>query len=205
MHRRLFSVPRAALSLDAGVLAGALTALLGAPGLALLAAWIVASGSVLTWVWRISWPCDADATKALAEAEPKARDTDAAILFSAVVGLAVVVAALVHAPARFGRTSVILGLVAVALCWALVNTVFAFKYARLYYLDTDGGIDFNQSAPPAYSDFAYLAFTVGMSFAISDTNLASTRIRKVALAHALLSYTFGTGVLAVAINLVTSL
>jgi uncharacterized membrane protein len=205
MQRRLFSVPRAALSLDAGVVAGAATALLGAPGLAPLVAWVVASGIVLTWVWWISWPCDATATKGLAEEEPKARDTDAAILIAAVVGLAVVVVALVRPSERFPVASVILSLVAVVFAWALVNTVFAFKYARYYYLDTDGGIDFNQTEPPAYSDFAYLAFTVGMSYAISDTNVASTQIRKVALGHALLSYTFGTGVLAVAINLITNL
>ena len=69
----------------------------------------------------------------------------------------------------------------------------------------EGGIDFKNVAAPTYSDFAYLAFTVGMSFAVSETEPTTTRIRRVALGHALLSYTFGTGVLAVAINLVTNL
>jgi len=97
--------------------------------------------------------------------------------------------------------------VSVTLSWALVNTVFAFKYARLYYVDEPdaGGIDFRQEDPPTYSDFAYLAFTVGMSFAVSETEPTCTRIRRVAMGHALLSYAFGTGVLAVAINLVTNL
>ena len=93
----------------------------------------------------------------------------------------------------------------VLLSWCLVNTVFAFKYARLYYSDGDGGIDFKQPDPPAYSDFAYLAFTVGMSFAVSDTEPTATAVRRVALVHALLSYGFGTGILAVAVNLVTNL
>jgi uncharacterized membrane protein len=53
----------------------------------------------------------------------------------------------------------------VILSWALVNTVFALKYARRYYSGGDGGIEFGQEDPPAYSDFAYVAFTVGMSFA----------------------------------------
>ena len=103
--------------------------------------------------------------------------------------------------------SVLLSVLSVALSWALVNTVYAFKYARLYYFDEpdDGGIDFKQEDPPTYSDFAYLAFTVGMSFAVSETEPTATRIRRVALGHALLSYVFGTGVLAVAINLVTNL
>jgi uncharacterized membrane protein len=50
-----------------------------------------------------------------------------------------------------------------------------------------------------------MAFTVGMSFAIAETEPTATHIRKVALGHALLAYGFGTGVLAVAINLVTNL
>lgn len=76
---------------------------------------------------------------------------------------------------------------------------------ELYYVDEDGGIDFKQERPPAYSDFAYMAFTVGMSFAVPESEPVSTQIRKVALGHALLSYVFGTGILAVAINLVTNL
>src|SRR3712207_8761371 len=70
-----------------------------------------------------------------------------------------------------------------------------FPYTTLF---RSGGIDFGQPEPPAYSDFAYLAFTVGMSFAVPDTQIADTSIRKVALGHALLSYLFGTVVIAVA-------
>jgi uncharacterized membrane protein len=83
--------------------------------------------------------------------------------------------------------------------------VFALKYARLYYVDEDGGIDFRQDQPPAYSDFAYMAFMVGMAYAMAETEPENTHIRKVVLGHALLSYAFGTGILAVAINLVTNL
>jgi uncharacterized membrane protein len=100
---------------------------------------------------------------------------------------------------------VILSVVAVILSWALVNTVFALKYARLYYVDEDGGIDFRQDQPPAYSDFAYMAFMVGMAYAMAETEPENSHIRKLVLGHALLSYAFGTGILAVAINLVTNL
>ena len=87
----------------------------------------------------------------------------------------------------------------------LGSTFSVEELARLYYGGGDGGIDFGQREPPAYSDFAYVAFTVGMSFAVPDTQLADTSIRKVALGHALLSYLFGTVVIAVAVNLVTNL
>lgn len=132
------------------------------------------------------------------------------LLLSAVASLGVVVVALVQFSDQRDAASVasvLLSVLSVVLSWALVNTVYAFKYARLYYVDEPdaGGIEFKQEEPPSYSDFAYMAFTVGMSFAVSETEPTSTRTRRVALGHALLSYAFGTGVLAVAINLVTNL
>ncbi|HEY0453563.1 DUF1345 domain-containing protein, partial [Actinophytocola sp.] len=68
-----------------------------------------------------------------------------------------------------------------------------------------GGIDFNSAELPTYRDFAYLAFTVGMTFQVSDTVLNAATVRRTVLRHALLSYLFGTGILATTINLVASL
>ena len=56
-----------------------------------------------------------------------------------------------------------------------------------------------------YIDFAYLALTIGMTFQVSDTNLKTTSIRRTALRHALLSYAFGTLIIATTINLVAGL
>lgn len=98
-----------------------------------------------------------------------------------------------------------LAVVSVALSWALVHTLFTLRYASLYYFDEDGGVNFNQSTPPRYADFAYLAFTLGMTFQVSDTNLETAGFRATALRHALLSYMFGTVILATMINLVAGL
>ena len=97
---------------------------------------------------------------------------------------------------------VALATLATLLSWAMVNTVFAFKYARLYYLDEDGGIDFKQPEPPCYVDFAYLAFTIGVSFAVSETEFTKTALRRLGLPHALLSYAYTTFVIAIAVSLV---
>jgi uncharacterized membrane protein len=193
--------------LGGGLLAAAVTVVAGVPEIAVLVGWMVAAGGLLTWVWRISWPRDAEGTKRLAEEEGRTHVTDTVVLGAAVVSLAAVVEALVRSSSgdAVGVATVVLGVAVVILSWALVNTVFALKYARQYYSGGDGGIDFGQREPPAYSDFAYVAFTVGMSFAVPDTQLADTSIRKVALGHALLSYLFGTVVIAVAVNLVTNL
>jgi uncharacterized membrane protein len=195
------------LCLGGGILAAALTVVGGVPEMAVLVGWCVAAGGLLVWVWRISWWRDPEGTKRLAEEEGRTRVTDAAVLGGAVASLAAVVDALVRSGTQdaVGVVTVVLGVLVVILSWALANTVFALKYARLYYSGGDGGIEFGQREAPAYSDFAYVAFTVGMSFAVSDIQIADRSIRKVALGHALLSYLFGTIVIAVAVNLVTNL
>jgi uncharacterized membrane protein len=66
-------------------------------------------------------------------------------------------------------------------------------------------VDFGETAQPRYTDFAYLAFTVGMTFQVSDTQLRSGRMRAVVLTHALLSYLLGVVVIAATINLVAGL
>jgi uncharacterized membrane protein len=207
---RLLSTQRTLVSLAVGLAAGVLVGLATTFRLLPLVTWTVAVAVLLTWVWRRSWPQDSEGTKRLAEHEASTRSTDVLLIAAAVASLAVVAAALVQSSGQRTPTavaSVLLSVLSVVLSWALVNTVYAFKYARLFYLDEpdDGGIDFKQDAPPTYSDFAYLAFTVGMSFAVSETEPTSTRMRRVAFGHALLSYAFGTGVMAVAINLVTNL
>ncbi len=203
----ILSWRRQLLCLGGGVLAAGLAVVAGVPEIAVLVGWVVTAGALLVWVWRISWPQDAAGTKRLAEEEARTRVTDAVVLSAAVASLGAVVQALLLSATRdaVGVLTVVLGVLVVILSWALVNTVFALKFARLYYSGGDGGIDFGQEEPPAYSDFAYLAFTVGMSFAVPDTQITATPIRKVGLGHASLSYLFGTVVIAVAVNLVTNL
>jgi uncharacterized membrane protein len=202
------SARRALAAAAVGLLAAGPLAAVGEPGLVPIVGWIVATTITLAGVWRSVWPQDHAGTKQLAEQESRTRTTDTEVLTAAGVSLGAVILALIRSHARqdaWASAAVVLSVVAIVLSWCLVNTVFALKYARLYYLDEDGGIDFKQAAPPAYSDFAYLAFSIGMSFAVAETEPTSTVIRKVALGHALLSYTFGTGILAVAVSLVTDL
>jgi uncharacterized membrane protein len=203
----ILSWRRLLICLGGGLIAAGLPVVAGVPEMAVLLGWAVAASGLLVWVWRISWPRGSEGTKRLAEEEGRTRLTDAVVLGAAVASLAAVVEALARSGTRdvVGVLIVVLGVTVVILSWAVVNTVFALKYARLYYSGGDGGIDFQQEEPPAYSDFAYLAFTVGMSFAVPEVSLVDTQIRKVGLGHALMSYLFGTVVIAVAVNLVTNL
>jgi uncharacterized membrane protein len=86
-----------------------------------------------------------------------------------------------------------------------VHSLFTLEYARLYYEEPVGGVDFNQQERPTYRDFAYLAFTLGMTYQVSDTSIGSSAVRAVALRHALLSSVFGAVIIAATINLVVGL
>jgi uncharacterized membrane protein len=87
-----------------------------------------------------------------------------------------------------------------------VQTLFTLRYAEHYYGgEAVGGVNFNQAEPPQYTDFAYLATSLGMTYQVSDTSLENPRIRREALKHSLLSYVFGTVILAATINLVLGL
>jgi uncharacterized membrane protein len=130
------------------------------------------------------------------------------VLSAAVASLAAVGFFLLQASSAKGSSQDVLaatGVATVALSWFVVHTVFVLRYALLYYTGHDGGVDFNQPTPPRYSDFAYLAFTLGMTFQVSDTDLQTPAIRATALRHALLSYLFGAVILATTINLVAGL
>ena len=110
----------------------------------------------------------------------------------------------------------VLGLGSVAIAWLVVHSLFTLHYAELYYgpgggdpaapgAGKQGGIDFALDTPPQYSDFAYLAFTIGMTYQLSDTPLTTRPLRMSVLRHALLSYLFGSLILGASVNLVVSL
>jgi uncharacterized membrane protein len=92
--------------------------------------------------------------------------------------------------------------------WTVVNTVFTLRYADIFFSPPAEGIDFGgagESEPPSYRDFAYLAFTIGMTYQVSDTTLRDRRLRRAVLNHALLSYVFGVVIVATSINLIAGL
>jgi uncharacterized membrane protein len=96
----------------------------------------------------------------------------------------------------------------VVLSWTVVNTVYTLRYADLHFASGAVGIAFGDSAeqePPTYRDLAYVAFTIGMTYQVSDTTVRDSRIRRTVLSHALLSYLFGVVIVGGAVNLVAGL
>jgi uncharacterized membrane protein len=191
---------------------------LGAAGLAIAggASWSVAALCAtdvaavvfVGWVWISVAGADAAATARLARAEDPSRAVAEAVLIAAggasliAVAFTLSQASRAHAPGRGLLTA--LALTSVALAWSSVHTVYALRYARLYYTPPDGGIDFHGERPD-YGDFAYLGLTIGMTFQVSDTDLTGKRVRRTALHHALTSYVFGTVIVAITVSSVAAL
>jgi uncharacterized membrane protein len=98
---------------------------------------------------------------------------------------------------------VALCLIAVGLAWTLTHTSYTLRYAHLFYRENDheGGLEFPGRDEPDDFDFAYFAFTIGMTFQVSDVGVTSPLIRRTVLAHALLSFAYNTVIIALAINI----
>jgi len=171
--------------------------------------WDAAALVFLILHWRDIWPLNAERTKEVAADEDSGiLIDDIIIILAAVVSLATVALVLAHpGTATLGERGfkTFLGITSVVLAWAVLHTVFTLRYARLYYSPPYGGIDFNGPDHPTYADFAYVAFSIGMTFQVSDTNLRDRRFRIAVLQHSLLSFLFVTTILAVTVNLVAGL
>jgi uncharacterized membrane protein len=175
------------------------------------AGWIVAAAGYLAWTWLIVIGLDADQTAKHANRYADDDSTpwilDIAVLMASVASLGGVGYLLVADATGGDVAAAVVGTLSVVAAWLAVHTVYMLRYARLYYTDDPGGIDFNEDDAyrPDYGDFAYLAFTLGMTYQVSDTSLTERRIRMAALRHALLSFLLGAIILAITINLVASL
>jgi uncharacterized membrane protein len=187
-----------------GVVAGGVVGLVGPWQLAVLVAFDVWAIAQLVWLAVTVLPLDPAQTSVAAKAEDNSRAmasllVNCAGLTSLVgVGLALVKAKQVGPTQEVVIT--IAGVLTVVLAWLTVHTVFTLRYADLYYNDDGGGVDFPGGDPPSYHDFAYLGFTIGMTYQVSDTNVTSRDIRRAIIRHALISYLFGTVIIGLAIN-----
>jgi uncharacterized membrane protein len=192
-----------------GTAVGLAASLRAVPSAAVLIGWDSAVAIYLSWTWIAVWGLDPDLTAGLAKREDPSRAVTELLLIGAGLAELVAVAfALARAGQAAGGTKaflITLGLFSVVLSWALVHTIYMLRYARAYYSVPAGGIEFNEDEPPTYIDFAYFAFTVGMTFQVADTNITSKAVRRLTLRHALLAYLFGAVLLGLVINVVTAL
>ncbi|QNK64884.1 DUF1345 domain-containing protein [Pedobacter sp. PAMC26386] len=152
------------------------------------------------------------------------------VLIAALMSLFVVVILLKSTQQLTGTAltqHILLSVAAVMCAWALVHTIFVFRYAHLYY-ETKGksavkpanglaeakedadvkykeGLEFPEEKTPDYLDFTYFSFVIGMTFQVSDVEISSRRIRRLALMHSLVSFAFNTVIVALSINIISGL
>lgn len=173
---------------------------------AAMGAWATAGLLSTVWTWLVVVPMDATDTAAHATREvPDRVAAHIVVITASLASLAGVVLVWTGTEKKAGPVAMAAVLASIVVSWAAIHTLFALRYARIYYTDPVGGVDFHQKELPRYTDFTYMAVTVGMSFAISDTDLASSAFRRTAQVHALLSYLFGTVIVALLVNLVAGL
>jgi uncharacterized membrane protein len=197
---------RLAWSIVGGVVIGVVVATLThalwgvLSGITATAATFVLSG------WWALWPMDAESTSRHArrdEFEPHLEEV--VVVAWALAGLIAVGLLLILGKTDERSLVALLALAGVAMSWAGLHLMYAARYAYLFYSGAPGGIDFNGDELPAYRDFLYFSYNLGMTYQVSDTAVSSRTIRAVVFRHCLLSYTFGTVILATTINLIASI
>jgi len=174
-----------------------------------IAGWDAAALSMGVLAWALIFRSDVKQTRRLAASEDPGRGAVwVIVILASVFSLFATVGVLRGArvcAAEQRPTFVVLSLLAVTSAWALTHTAYTLRYAHLYYRDDgdgEGGLSFPGDQSPAYVDFAYYAFTIGMCFQTSDVTITSRQIRRATMAHAVLSFTYNTAILATAVSLV---
>ena len=128
------------------------------------------------------------------------------LIITSILMLAVMTAISGELPAaKAGQFHALAKLIGTLLAvWFFANSVYALHYAHEYYapgMDRDlGGIAFPGTATPTYGDFAYFAFTIGMTFQTSDVAVTSPALRRIVLLHSMAAFIFNIGVIAFTIN-----
>jgi uncharacterized membrane protein len=181
-------------------------------GMAVVAGWDAAALAFLLSIWPIIIRADGAHAAQLATREDETRGSAAVLLVGAsVASLLGVGFALDLAGRQDGPLRVLLigvAVLTVVLSWTVVNTVYTLRYADLHFSSREAGIAFGDpdgQQRPTYRDFAYVAFTIGMCYQVSDTTVRDRRIRGTVLSHAFLSYVFGVVIVAGSVNLIAGL
>lgn len=185
---------------------------LPAAGRAVLA-WDAFALASLALLWCVVATADAHRTRAVARREAPGRAVAFVFMPVALAGSLLAVLLLLRTgmmptlpiPTRCLHVS--LAVVGVGTAWALLHTVFTLRYAHLYYAGgradgQPGGLAFPDDEPrlPAYLDFAYFAFVVGMTAQTADVAITRPHLRRAVLLHGLLAFAFNTAVVALSIS-----
>ena len=181
-------------------------------GLALVGGWNATALTFLLTTWSIIVRADSSRAPQLAAREDQTEGSARGLLVGASVASLLGAGYALHLAGRENGASRVLligvAVLTVMLSWTVTNTVYTLRYADQHFRSKRGGIAFGTEQDqqlPGYREFAYVAFTIGMTYQVSDTTLRDPRIRRTVLAHATLSYVFGVVIVAGTVNLISGL
>jgi len=181
-------------------------------GLAITGGWNAAALAFVLTTWPVIIRADSSRAPQLAAREDETETSARALLVGASVASLLGAGYALHLAGQHSGTPRLLlagvAVLTVVLSWTVINTVYTLRYADEHFRSKPGGIAFGTDdgqEHPGYRDFAYVAFTIGMTYQVSDTTLRNTQIRRTVLAHALLSYVFGVVIVAGSVNLISGL
>jgi uncharacterized membrane protein len=212
LTRHPLEIRRAAVVAAIGVVAAAVVVPFVTWAVAVVVGWDAAALAFLGSVWPMIRRADGAHTERLAMREDEPRGSATVLLLGASLASLLGVGFVLGLAGRHeGRPRVLLisvAIITVVVSWAVVNTVYTLRYADLHYGSAAGGVGFADPAGswrPAYRDFAYVAFTIGMTYQVSDTSVRDPAIRRTVLGHAVLSYVFGVVIVAGSVSLIAGL
>ena len=181
-------------------------------GLALVAGWDAAALTILLTIWPVIIRADSSLAPQLAARQDETEGAARVLLVGASVASLLGAGYVLHLAGRENGAPRILligvAVLTVVLSWTVINTVYSLRYADQNFRSKPGGIEFgtnDDQQHPGYRDFAYVAFTIGMCYQVSDTTLRNPLIRRTALTHAVMSYVFGVVIIAGSVNLISGL
>ena len=132
-----------------------------------------------------------------------------AATFASLVAIVFELGGSKQAPHDQAVAQALLAMATIVLSWTFVHTIFALHYAHEYYGERRdgiiGGLTFPEDKVPDYWDFLYFSLVIGMTSQVSDVAITSKSIRRLAAAHGALSFFFNLTVLALTVNMVSSL
>lgn len=185
--------------------------------IAFMFVWIAFSGSFLIFSWIVILNSHPKGLRNIASEQDTSRSLIfLLVLFAAFISVFAIIVLLQQAPngSKKGLTyHILLAAIAVFCSWTLIHTLFTLRYAHLYYTYPDHdahahaknnrGLDFPSTSVPDYLDFAYFSFVLGMTFQVSDVQITSPVMRRLALLHGFLSFVYNTIIIALSINIIS--
>jgi uncharacterized membrane protein len=178
-------------------------------------AWDIGVVAFLLLAAHLFSTAPADAMPAAAEAQQEGEWTIFWLTLGVVIVSFVAVssefAAIKGGPAERRGLEVALVAITLFLSWLVTHVTFALRYAHEFYArdlggpDVDRGLDFPGEKEPDYLDFLYFALVLGMTFQVSDVQITSRMLRRVATLHGLISFLFNTVIVAFTVNIAAGL